>query len=545
MPTNDPALTPAATPAADAPAPTTSADQTAPTPLLESIVQAMILGAQDGVQKKYAEQMLSVFADEVGEKNVQADGNMLTTISKRIADLDTLINAQLNLVLHDPSFQLLEASWRGLHQLVMNTETGESLKLRLLNVTKSELQQDLEKAIDFDQSVLFKKVYEEEYGTLGGSPFSLLMGDYEFGRNSVDVKMLTNLSGVAAAAHAPLITAASPALFDLKTFADLGVPRDLSKVFESGALIEWNAFRKTEDSRYVAMVLPHYLSRLPYDPLNNPVPGMSTFVEDVNTTAGATAAAAAIAAVTAAKASGVQPESADVDAQKMVEPDSAKFLWGNAAWLLTQRITNAFAQYRWCAAIRGTEGGGTVSDLPVYQFNTQVGDLAIKCPTEVAITDRREKELDSLGFIALCHRKNSNVAVFFGGQTTNKPQTYNTFEANANARISGMLPYILAASRFAHYLKVILRDKVGSFATRDNVQTYLNNWIADYVLINDNAPQEIKAQYPLREARVDVSDVPGRPGSYTATVFLRPHFQLEELTASIRLVAALPAPAAA
>src|SRR5450830_1231427 len=233
MPTNDPALTPAATPAADAP--TASADQTAPTPLLESIVQAMILGAQDGVQKKYAEQMLSVFADEVGEKNVQADGNMLTTISKRIADLDTLINAQLNLVLHDPSFQALEASWRGLHQLVMNTETGESLKLRLFNVTKSELQQDLEKAIDFDKSVLFKKVYEEEYGTLGGSPFSLLMGDYEFGRNSVDVKMLTNLSGVAAAAHAPLITAASPALFDLKTFADLGVPRDLSKVFESGA----------------------------------------------------------------------------------------------------------------------------------------------------------------------------------------------------------------------------------------------------------------------------------------------------------------------
>jgi len=524
---NDSTSTSTTTTTANAPA----ADQTPQTPLLESIVEAMIRGAEDQAQKKYAQQMLSVFAGEVSEKKVEASDNMLTTISQRIADLDRQISAQLNLVLHDPSFQALEASWRGLHQLVMNTETGEALKLRLFNVTKEELRLDLEKAIEFDQSVLFKKVYEEEYGTFGGSPFSVLMGDYEFGRSSIDIKMITNLSNVAAAAHAPLITAASPGLFDLKSFADLGVPRDLAKVFESGALIEWNAYRKTEDSRYVSMVLPHYLSRLPYDPVNNPVPGMSTFVEDVSTTPATPATTTAVADAT--------------DAKKVIDPDSRKFLWGNAAWLLTQRITDAFAQYRWCAAIRGPEGGGTVSGLPVYQFNTLAGDLAIKCPTEVAITDRREKELDSLGFIALCHRKNSNVAVFFGGQTTNKPQTYNTFEANANARISGLLPYILAASRFAHYLKVILRDKVGSFATRDNVQTYLNNWIADYVLINDNAPQEIKAQYPLREARVDVSDVPGRPGSYSATVFLRPHFQLEELTASIRLVAALPAPAAA
>jgi type VI secretion system protein ImpC len=518
---------------------TIEAETVAPSALLTNIIDTMTRG-QDDAQKKYAQQMLSVFATEVGNKKVEASENMLTTISDRIADLDFQINAQLNEILHSEPLQALEASWRGLHQLVMSTETSSSLKLRLFNVTKKELRLDLEKAAEFDQSVLFKKVYEEEYGTFGGSPFSVLMGDYEFDRSSLDIKMLTGLSNIAAAAHAPFITAASHKLFDLKSFADLGVPRDLAKVFESGALIEWRAFRETEDSRYVSMVLPRYLSRLPYDPINNPAPGMSTFRENVDTT---TAGVQAVAVVdTGVK---TRDELETEAAAKPINPDSKKFLWGNAAWLLTQRITEAFAQHRWCAAIRGPEGGGAVSGLPIYQFNTLAGDLAIKCPTEVAITDRREKELDSLGFIALCHRKNTNVAVFFGGQTTNKPKIYNNFEANANARISSMLPYILAASRFAHYLKVILRDKVGSFATRDNVQTYLNNWIADYVLINDNAPQEIKAQYPLREARVDVTDVPGRPGSYRATVFLRPHFQLEELTASIRLVAALPAPAAA
>lgn len=545
------------------------------TPLLDNIVALMIPNenlkdTKNSAQVDYARQMINMFATDLVSTQVDIndpdkDNNiqsMLASISERIAGIDMQINAQLNLILHNPELQKLEASWRGLHQLVSNTETGTSLKLRLFNTTKEELRQDLDKSVEFDQSILFKKVYEDEYGTFGGSPFSVLMGDFEFGRSTQDIKMLTDLSNVAAAAHAPFITAASPSLFDLKSFADLGVPRDLAKVFESGALIQWRAFRDTEDSRYVSMVLPRYLSRLPYDPVKNPAPGMSTFFEDVSradaiaahadTTTGdpsrltGEAASKAITEAAVQEAAHIYAKAKeDPDAKLLIDPDSDKFVWGNAAWLLTQRITDAFAQYRWCAAIRGPEGGGAVNDLPVYLFDTLAGDLAIKCPTEVAITDRREKELDSLGFIALCHRKNTNIAVFFGGQTTNKPKSYNTFEANANARISGMLPYILAASRFAHYLKVILRDKVGSFATRDNVQTYLNNWIADYVLINDNAPQEIKAQYPLREARIDVTDVPGRPGSYRATVFLRPHFQLEELTASIRLVAALPAPATA
>ncbi|CAE6923549.1 hypothetical protein FIV02_11850 [Pseudomonas sp. THAF187a] len=464
--------------------------------------------AHDESQQDYARDMLAEFATQVLDEGMSIDKDTVAMINDRISQIDKLISDQLNEVLHHPDLQKLEASWRGLHMLVDQTETSTRLKLRLLNVTQKELQNDLEKAVEFDQSALFKKIYEEEYGTFGGHPFSLLVGDYAFGRHPQDVALLEKLSNVAAAAHAPFIAAANPKLFDMNSFTELAVPRDLSKIFESLELIKWRSFRESEDSRYVSLVLPNFLLRLPYGPDTKPVEGIG-YVEDVNGT------------------------------------DHSKYLWGNAAWLMAVRITTAFAKYGWCAAIRGAEGGGAVEDLPAHTFRTLSGDLSLKCPTEVAITDRREKELNDLGFITLCHKKNTDMAVFFGGQTTNKAKVYNTNEANANARISAMLPYVLAASRFAHYLKVIMRDKVGSFMTRDNVQTYLNNWIADYVLINDNAPQEIKAQYPLREARVDVSEVAGKPGVYRATVFLRPHFQLEELTASIRLVASLPPPAAA
>ncbi|MFT0624054.1 type VI secretion system contractile sheath large subunit [Ectopseudomonas guguanensis] len=475
--------------------------------LLERIIAEGRM-AHDESQQDYARDMLAEFATQVLDEGMAVDKDTVAMINDRISQIDKLISDQLNAVLHHPDLQKLEASWRGLHMLVDQTETSSRLKLRLLNVTQKELQNDLEKAVEFDQSALFKKIYEEEYGTFGGHPFSLLVGDYAFGRHPQDVALLEKLSNVAAAAHAPFIAAANPKLFDMNSFTELAVPRDLSKIFESLELIKWRSFRESEDSRYVSLVLPNFLLRLPYGPDTKPVEGMD-YLEDVNGT------------------------------------DHSKYLWGNAAWLLAARITSAFAKYGWCAAIRGAEGGGAVEGLPAHTFRTLSGDLSLKCPTEVAITDRREKELNDLGFISLCHKKNTDMAVFFGGQTTNKAKVYNTNEANANARISAMLPYVLAASRFAHYLKVIMRDKVGSFMTRDNVQTYLNNWIADYVLINDNAPQEIKAQYPLREARVDVSEVPGKPGVYRATVFLRPHFQLEELTASIRLVASLPPPAAA
>ena len=316
------------------------------------------------------------------------------------------------------------------------------------------------------------------------------------------------MSQVAAAAHAPFISAASPKMFDMESFTGLGVPRDLAKIFESAELVKWRSFRESEDGRYVGLVLPHVLMRLPYGPDTKPVEGFD-FREDVTGT------------------------------------DHSKYLWGNAAFALAQRITNAFALYGWCAAIRGVEGGGLVEGLPTHTFQTDEGDIALKCPTELAITDRREKELNDLGFIALCHCKGTDYSAFFGGATANKPKMYNTDQANANAKLSAQLPYILAASRFAHYLKVMIRDKIGSFQTRANIEDFLNTWIADYVLLNDDAPQSAKAEYPLREARVDVTEAAGKPGCYVATVFLKPHFQLEELTASLRLVAELPAPAAA
>jgi type VI secretion system protein ImpC len=293
----------------------------------------------------------------------------------------------------------------------------------------------------------------------------------------------------------------------MDSFTDLAIPRDLAKGFETTELIKWRSFRDTEDARYVALVLPRVLLRLPYGPNTVPVDGLA-YDEDVT------------------------------------GKDHAKYLWGNAAFALGQRITTAFAQHGWTAAIRGYEGGGLVEGLPAHTFTTDDGDIALKCPTETAITDRREKELSDLGFISLCHCKGTDFAAFFGGQTTNKPKVYNTNAANANSRISGNLPYVLAASRFAHYFKAMMRDKVGSFMTKDNVSSYLNTWIADYVLLDDNAPQAVKARYPLREARVDVADIPGKPGCYKAVAFLRPHFQLEELSVSMRLVAELPPPAA-
>jgi type VI secretion system protein ImpC len=474
--------------------------------LLEKILQEGRM-VRDESQVPYAKDLIGEFVTQILDEDMTVGADTTAMIQDRIAQIDELLTNQLNEILHAEEFQKLEASWKGLNYLVMNTETSTMLKLRLLNITQKELLNDLTKAVEFDQSQLFKKLYEEEYGTFGGHPYGLLVGDYEFGRHPQDMALLEKMSNVAAAAHAPFIAAASPKLFDMDGFAQIGIPRDLAKIFESLELIKWRSFRESEDSRYVALVLPHTLMRLPYGPDTEPVDEFN-FVEDVD------------------------------------GKNHEKYLWGNAAYILGQRITEAFAKYNWCAAIRGVEGGGIVEGLPAHTFTTDEGDIALKCPTEIAITDRREKELNDLGFIALVHCKNTDYAAFFGGQTTNKPKVYNTPEANANARISAILPYMLAASRFAHYIKAIMRDKVGSFMTAENVETFLEKWIVNYVLANDSASQEIKAEYPLREARVEVTEIPGKPGCYNAVVFLRPHFQLEELSTSIRLVAELPPPAA-
>jgi type VI secretion system protein ImpC len=456
---------------------------------------------------KHARDLIGAFVDQVIAQKGQLDQrteDSVKAIEAMIEEIDRRIGEQLDAILHHQKFKALESKWRGLHYLVMNSETGTSLKIRVLNVSKKELGKDLDGALEFDRSTLFKKVYEEEYGTFGGDPFGLLVGDYEFDGTVPDVAMLTSISGVAAAAHAPFLASASAQLFDMDGYTTLDVPGDLAKLFERTTLEPWRQFRKSDDSRYVALTLPHVLLRTPYGKNTLPVEGFNY-------------------------------------EEKAVEHDD--FLWGNAAYALAQRINSAFSLYHWCAAIRGVEGGGLVEGLPFYTFKS-AGEDVIKCPTELAITDRRENELAAQGLIALCYKKNSNQAAFFGGATVNKPATYNLASANANARLSAQLPYILATSRFAHYIKVMMRDKVGSFMSRENVANYLNNWIAEYVLLNDSAGQDTKARLPLREARVDVTDVPGKPGAYRAIAFLRPHFQLNELTVSMRLVAELPPPAA-
>ena len=449
--------------------------------------------------------MISEFVNELYDnKDKIPENNIVSFLLRRTVEIDEILSAQINEILHHPDFQRLEGSWRGFHYFVMNTETGSNLKIKLLNVTLDELRTDLVKAIEFDQSNLFKKVYEEEYGTFGGTPYSCLLGDYYLSNHPQDITFLELMSGVAAAAHTPFIASVSPLFFSLDSFEDLPYPRDLTKLFESPDYVKWNSFRNSEDSRYVSLILPRVLMRLPYGDNTCPVVGFN-FQEEVGV------------------------------------GDTSKFCWGNAVYALGQRITNAFALYNWTAAIRGVENGGMLEGLPAYVFTTLEGDRIIKCPTEVAITDRREKELSDLGFLAVCYCKGSDYAVIFNSQTTQKPKVYNMDDANANAALSARLTYLLAASRFAHYIKVIMRDKIGSFLTKENIESYLNNWLSGYILLNDDASSEIKAQYPLREGRIDVYDVPGSPGKYKSVIYLRPHFQMEELTASIRLVASLPA----
>jgi len=473
--------------------------------LLDTILEEGRLVREES-QKAWAKDMISELVREVmaGEITVSKDTEAM--INARISQIDHLISRQLNEVMHHEEFQKLEASWRGLHYLVHNSETGQQLKIRLMNASKKDLLKDMEKAAEFDQSALFKKIYEEEFGTFGGSAYGALIGDYEFSSHPQDLALLEKVSQVAAAAHAPFISGASAKMFNLDSYTELGVPRDMAKIFNSAEYAKWKSFRESEDSRYTALALPHILMRLPYGKENVPVEKFD-FEEDVEGT------------------------------------EHNKYLWGNAAYALGARLTDAFAKYHWCAAIRGVEGGGLVEGLPAHTFRTDEGDVALKCPTEIAITDRREKELADLGFVPLVHCKGTDYAAFFSTQTANKPKVYDTSSATANAKLSSQLQYLLAVSRFAHYLKSMMRDKIGSFMSRKNAEDFLNRWIANYVLLDDSAGQEMKAKYPLREARVDVSEVPGKPGVYRAVALLKPHYQLDELTISLRLVSELPPPA--
>ena len=473
--------------------------------LLDQIVEQGRFG-QEASARERGKNLVKEFVAQVleGSMTIAKDAEMM--INARIAQIDHLLSIQLNEIMHHPSFQKLEGSWRGLKYLMDHSETGTQLKIRVLNATKKELLRDIEKAPEFDQSALFKKVYEEEYGVFGGAPFGALIGDYEFGKHPEDLSLLEGISHVAAQAHAPFVSAAAPDLLNLESFQQLDAPRDLAKIFDSTEYAKWKSFRASEDSRYVALCLPRTLSRLPYGKDTKPIDEFA-YEEHVDGT------------------------------------DHSKYLWMNAAYSLGTRMTNSFAMYGMCVAMRGVEGGGLVEGLPTHNFYTDEGDIALKCPTEIPITDRREKELADLGFVPLVHCKGTDYAAFFSAQSAQKPKLYDADSANANARLSAQLPYIMAVSRFAHYLKAMMRDKIGSFMSRTEADAFLNRWITNYVTPDDTASPAAKAQRPLREARIDVSEIPGKPGCYRAVAFLRPHFQLDELTVSLRLVADLPAAA--
>lgn len=474
--------------------------------LLDQIVESGRFG-KEAPQQERGRDLVKRFVSEVmgGQMTIAADTEAM--INARIAQIDALISVQLSEVMHHPDFQALESAWRGLKYMMDNTETSTNLKIKVLNVSKKELLKDLQKAPEFDQSALFKKVYEEEYGVFGGAPFGALLGNYEFGKSGQDLELLEKVSNVAAAAHAPFLTAASSDMFNLESFTQLDAPRDLAKVFDTTEYAKWKAFRDSDDSRYVALTLPRMLLREPFGPDTVPVDAFN-YREKVDGT------------------------------------EHDRYLWGNSAWALGTRVTQSFAKHGWCATIRGVESGGLVEGLPVHNFRTESGDLAMKCPAETQVTDRREKELADLGFAPLVHQKGTANAAFFSVQSAQKPKAYDSDAATSNARISAQLPYIFAVSRFAHYLKAMMRDKIGGYMSRSEAEAFLNRWINNYVVSNDSVSMEVKASRPLKEARVDVVEVPGKPGAYRAVAFLRPHFQLDELSVSMRLVADLPPPAA-
>lgn len=456
------------------------------------------------------EELMRTLAEEAMSGTVQFKKNMTVTLKDAIAKIDAQISEQLAAIMHAEKFKKLEGTWRGLNYLVKNSEISTTLKVQLFNATKKEIANDLSKATDFDQSTLYKKVYEEQFGMAGGMPFGALVGDYYFTKHPDDVELLTNISSVAASGFTPFISAADANVFGMDSYKELSKPMDMKQLFETADYTKWNSFRQSEDSRFVTLTMPRVLARLPYGRDTKKVDAFE-YEEAPRDEAGA-------------------PKAMDHD----------DYCWMNASYALAARMTDAFAQYGWCTAIRGAEGGGKVSNLPTHVFQSDDGDLDTQCPTEIGITDRREKELSDLGFLPLCHYKNTDYSVFFGAQTTQNPKKYDRPEATANAAISARLPYIMATSRFAHYLKVMARDKIGSFMEASDCETWLNRWIMNYVDATEGAGQEARAKYPLREARVEVKEVPGAPGSYSAVAHLRPWLQFEELTTSMRLVARIP-----
>ena len=469
-----------------------------------------VLGATKQTEPDHAQALVKNLVEQALTGTVTFDRNLTRTFDHAIRALDKKLSTQLNAIMHDPKFVKLEGSWRGLHYLVMNSETGTSLKIRMMNASKRDLNRDLTKAVEFDQSQLFKKIYENEFGTPGGEPYGTLIGDYEWTNHPDDIESLRLISNVAAASFSPFLSAAGAGLFGFQDWTELSKPRDLAKIFDTAEYMKWRGFRDSEDARFVSLCMPRVISRVPYGADTKPIEEFAY-------------------------------EEAPFDENGAAKPmDHNHYCWMNAAYVMGTKMTDAFSKYGFCTAIRGAEGGGKVDNLPTHMFKSDDGDTDAKCPAEIAITDRREFELSNLGFLPICHYKNTDYAVFFGGQTVQKPKKYDRPEATANAAISARLPYIMASSRFAHYLKVMARDKIGSFMEPTDCEKWLNRWINNYVNGNETAGAEAKARYPLREARVEVKEIPGKPGSYNAVAYLRPWLQMEELTTSLRMVAKIP-----
>ena len=473
--------------------------------LLDAAIQAT-----PRTKKDRAKEMIGALIEEVTRGAAKVDATVTRTIDGAVTAIDQVVSEQLAKIMHDPKFQKLEGSWRGLHYLVKNSETGDQMKIRMLNCGKRDLLKDLERAKDFDQSEIHQKMYADEYDTPGGVPYGALIGDYEFENHPDDISLLTKMAGSCALSFTPFLTAPSPGLFDLDHWEQLKDVPDVARLFEGKKHIGWRSFRDSEDSRFITMCMPRTLARLPYGKGTKPIDEFG--FEEVNL--------------------GAEGEA--------IEVPHDKYCWMNTAYAMGTRLTAAFAKYGWCTAIRGYENGGLVEELPVHVFKSMEGDDEVKCPTEISIPDSRENELSQQGFLPLCHYKDTDYSVFFGGQTTQKPKKYDRPEATANAAISARLPYMMATSRFAHYLKCIARDKIGAFMERDDCEKWLDRWIHNYVSADENPSQEVRASRPLADAQVEVKEVPGQPGFYSAVVHLRPWLQLEALTASLRMVAKIP-----
>ncbi|MES2048741.1 MAG: type VI secretion system contractile sheath large subunit [Pseudomonadota bacterium] len=456
--------------------------------------------------KEAVENAVRTLAEQALVGTNLVSGDVLATIEGLIAQLDAKLTEQINLIMHAPEFQALEGAWRGLHYLVNNTETDTSLKIRVMNISKNDLSKTLKKykGTAWDQSPIFKKMYEEEFGQFGGEPFGTIVADYYFDNSAPDVELLSNMAKIAAAAHAPFIAAANPTVMLMDSWGELANPRDLSKIFQTPEHAAWRSFRESEDARYVGLAMPRFLARQPYGAKTDPVEEFD-FEED-------TSAA-----------------------------DSKGYTWSNAAYAMAVNINRSFKEYGWCSRIRGIESGGAVEGLPVHSFPTDDGGVAMQCPTEIAISDRREAELAANGFMPLVHKKNTDFAAFIGAQSLHQPAVYDDPDATANANLAARLPYLFATCRFAHYLKCIVRDKIGSFAERADMERWLTKWIMQYVDGDPaNSSEATKARKPLAAAEVILEEVEGNPGYYTSKFFLRPHYQLEGLTVSLRLVSKVP-----